>query len=476
MWRKVGVFRPSDCNTRLVLKRFYKGSDRGAVVMLVAVLAGSGALLALIALSVDAGRLFIAHNQVQSAADSTVQGVIANCQVNKVCPSQVQMLQKITATLAGSGASLVGACWDTGTPILGPGGQTCTTPGDPTMAFSSDTFTATCPTLLNDGGVPIGVGGVYPYFRVVVHSVQPVASLFLPRPDATFTACGQGVWWTGTSYKVPVVMLLPACMLGVVGTGNNHLLWQQNPASNKPPAIIPGGCDPVTWGAIDPPSTRIITAPDTTNWIDELGQMLNQVCTTGNLSTVQLTINGVAASGTKLLPTVSCSAQQIAAYFNPANAGGANPRPMALGTKLVDANNTSQVCTSNDPKQCLVVIGAFARFYLTAIFDGNMNCWYAPSASETNWARNVALPDGTNNGCGTPKAARNPVYDIANNPWSPTTGDLVTGGAYYTTNGYKAAYCQSKADKLCLYGYFTNVEVAGYGGVTATTSGYAVRP
>ena len=455
MWRKVGVFRPSDCNTRLVLKRFYKGSDRGAVVMLVAVLAGAGVLTAALALAVDIGRLLVAKSQVQAAADSTVQSIVARC-LKTGCVDAVTMATVINQTVNPAEVKLVGACWnsspDTSTPTVN-----CTS------GYTSAQAAASCPVLTNQSGQP--VGPTDPWIRIVVTNLTPVSTVFISTGARSFTGCGQGIWWSGVTHAVPAVMLLPACQIGLIETST--LLWQKTANSNQVPVTPVSDSPPTTctvnWGKIDPnnPTTNVtVNSPTTDYWTNEVGGIVGQQCVTGDLKTYPLVINGTTTTSTKIIASGLCSAQQLAAYFDTSTAnaaiGGQNPRWMGLSGHEVLASDATTDCPKNSTAtNCLVQVPAFAQFQLQAIFDGANGCWYLPTANSavpagSPWTQANAINGGKKSPCGSGTGSADPLY--ANN----------------------SQYCNAKAGKLCLWGRFSNVEVAGYG--NASVPGYTVRP
>ena len=181
--------------------------------MLIAVIAGAGVFLGVLALSVDIGRFLVVKRQVQAAADSTVQTLLVRCaKVGVGCADAITTANAIDLTLQPTAVKRVGACWFNGTTT------TCT------AGYSAASAISSCPALVNKAGNALGATD--PWMRIVVTNRNPVYGLFLGQSDAKyFTGCGQGVWWTGTTHTVPRVLLFPACQIGTVG--QNTFLYQQ---------------------------------------------------------------------------------------------------------------------------------------------------------------------------------------------------------------------------------------------------------
>jgi Flp pilus assembly protein TadG len=320
--------------------------ESGAIAMLLAILVGTGALFALTALALDAGRQFVTHNQVQQAADSTVQAVVSKCRYTS-CPTSAVMSSMLNTALASSTAQVVQACWDAGT-----GPETCINNAGSLVSRDSALFTSVCQTLRDYDGNPITPGGTAPYFQIVVQTRTPLSTLFNPGPAQHFRACGQGVWWTGRTYAVPKVLLFPACAYGT----HSHTLAQDASSAAQPTRT---GC---TLSSID---FGPFTLSPTTSWITEIGNMTSD--TTCDADQTNLLYEGqVVASSSRVLEKAGgeCSSEDIADLFN------LNPSHSLLvalgGPEVVDPANS---------KQGLVQVVAFAQFTLIKWFDGNNGCW-----------------------------------------------------------------------------------------------------
>lgn len=321
--------------------------------MLLAILVGTGALFAIVALALDAGRQFLTHNQVQQAADSTVQGIISKCRF-KDCPDQAVMFSVLNTTLATSTAQIVQACWDTGTRS-----ETCINSAGTAVPRDTALFTAVCPTLRNYMGKTVVPAGVDPYFQIVVQTRTALSTLFNPGPAQHFRACGQGVWWTGASYNVPKVLLLPACQFGTfAGNGDtvtsDHYVYE-DPGQGQ--SLTLGDCGAINLG-------NGYTETSTSTWLNEVGRMTADGDTCSG--TDELNLSGEPSAANRVVKNKYCTIDQIRAFFNPPSPG-ANPRLFALAGPVVNGN---------------AFIVAFANFTLVKIFDGNGK-WLLPNGVET---------------------------------------------------------------------------------------------
>lgn len=182
------------------------GSERGAIMMLIAVFAGAGVLLAVMAMGIETGRVYLMRNQVQSAGDSTVVALAEQCKgnvlgVSNKCNTATSLfsLARTSVNLAGTGANavtLVGVCVDTGT---------ATTVRCSTSASGPDNST---PGTLDDScsALPVGTDR---YVQVIVERTNAYAGLFMP--SSKLRQCVQAKWSTGTSQNTPMPFVFPAC-------------------------------------------------------------------------------------------------------------------------------------------------------------------------------------------------------------------------------------------------------------------------
>jgi hypothetical protein len=88
-----------------------RGSDRGGVATLVAVLVGAGVLLGAGALAVDVGRLHAEREQLQTGADAAAVAVAENCVVTPAsCASQDSVADDYAGLNANDGAGGAEVC------------------------------------------------------------------------------------------------------------------------------------------------------------------------------------------------------------------------------------------------------------------------------------------------------------------------------------------------------------------------------
>lgn len=216
-----GDQRPVHCNTAYVVGRLQglrtriagaagvrgqSTSEQGAIMMLIAVFAGAGVLLAVMAMGIETGRVYLMRNQVQSAGDSTIIALAEQCKgnvlgVSNKCNTATSLysMARASVNLAGSNGNaitLVGVCVDTSTATS----VRCSTSLSGPDNSSPGTLDDTCAALPS---------GTDRYVRVIVERTSAYAGLFMP--SSKLRQCVQAKWSTGTSQNTPMPFVFPAC-------------------------------------------------------------------------------------------------------------------------------------------------------------------------------------------------------------------------------------------------------------------------
>ncbi len=313
-------------------------SERGAVAMLVAILLGAGVITGVLVIGIDAGRLFFAEQALERDTRGIIQGLTADC-LNGGCTSATTLLSK-AQTVAAQEASVdvVAVCVDNGTETT-TSAEACA----PTAAAVD--ATSICEPL------PFARFGTTPYLRLVTQAREAFRSLFAAgMAPRQLQDCDQATWNDGY-YRVPRVVMMPACSFGAPGV--DHLIAESTSNSTDPKT---GGCGTIDFGN----GWTITSGKD---WLAEVaGVLTDSSCVGTDLLNLQSPPELV---GNRIVKNGYCSPTEIQRFFTPPT--GTNPRIFALASTLTPDNYAT--------------IEAFARFTLVAMFDGLANRWEYPDGS-----------------------------------------------------------------------------------------------
>lgn len=182
--------------------------DRGAIGVMMAVLLGAGALIGLLALSVDVGRVYLEARTVQTGADAAAEGLAYECALNAAACSSAgnagAFAQGLVNANASDGATgLEEVCGSTLTGCSGLSGRSMDCATDATgMAYvrvTTKTDTGSSDTLLTpfvdllDGNASDGDG-------------------------VTLWSCAQDRWGKVDRAEVQIEVALPPCEFSIGGT------------------------------------------------------------------------------------------------------------------------------------------------------------------------------------------------------------------------------------------------------------------
>ncbi len=312
--------------------------DRGAIVMLLAILAGTGALAALVAIGVDMGRFYFAREQVARAVRSDAAALGQQCYnhatgTGPLCASVQTLYAAAAAAAAQAGGlqTLDAVCLDTSTvpatvsasdpvtcaqPAAGGGVTVTTTPGGPASV------TAKC------------INKVRPYVRVVLHATQAVHGFMPVLGDKVYSDCGQATWVSGYLGTTVSPFVAPA--------------WQWN-STNTPVLLaeatsegggqgsrnIPNGGKTATWGNAYSPTSTFYSAPSQ----DLLGLNTSVLGVPADCgATVQLLLNSVQVTGQRISST--CTNDQLDSVLSDW-LDSERGKSLALSGNFTDPNNSS---------------------------------------------------------------------------------------------------------------------------------------
>lgn len=306
--------------------------------MLFAIILGVGVLAGVLVIGIDAGRMFFAQQGLQRDTRGVMQGLASTC-LNGGCTSATSLLTTAQSVATSEGTiRVIAVCLDAGTD---------TTTSVESCAPTPEAVAATtiCEPL------PFPRNGTTPYLRLVTEAIEPFRPFFLSDFAAkTFRDCDQATWNDGY-FRVPRVVMMPACAFGTPGV--DHLIAESPSNANTP---ITGGCGTINFG-------NGWTVASTEDWLAEVaGVLTDDEC----VGIDQLNLQSPPELiGRRIVKNGYCSPEQISAFFTPPT--GMNPRIFALAGAL-DASNYAS-------------IEAFARFTLVAMFDGLANRWENPDGS-----------------------------------------------------------------------------------------------
>lgn len=340
--------------------------------MLLAILAGTGALAALVAVGIDLGRFYAAREQVARAARSDAQALGEQCYkrftgAGPLCTS-ANTLYQAAQSVAASGGGLervVAVCVDTGTVPAAVAGTAsddlaascwgATGAADPNISSAKPTTSKIC------------LNKVRPYVRVVLQATQP-AKAFLPvMGDKTYSDCGQATWSNSYLGNTVTPFVAPAWQWNA--TGASVMLTE---------ATSEGGgagsrnetAETANWGSSYVPSSTVYT------YSSPYLLGLNMSTLSGAPpcgSTVQLQLYSVQVTGQLISNTCTGTSLAIAldAWVN--NSAGA---PLALSGDF--ANPLNSCVQTNDCWNVRIV--GFGQFNLTAYKIGS-GSWLPAAAA-----------------------------------------------------------------------------------------------
>ncbi len=272
--------------------RLDRRDDRGAVAVLIAILAGTGVLLGLAALVVDVGNLYAEREQLQSGADAAVVALAQQCAVGGPdCSSGAGALGIAGAKADANAAdSLSGA-----TVVCGRGGSLSPCP-------APDANLTACLSPAPGSG---------DYVEVRTATEEAGGSTLLPPTFAqavvsgysgtTVAACARAAWGSPGSARLSLATSICEWMVGT-----NSGAAYPDPAADRilylrqtPPA---GTCQPD--GAGGP------TAPGGFGWLTDPGRnCLTPVVVGGSYLT--RTRSGVSSACRNLLTTLRSSGEPV---------------------------------------------------------------------------------------------------------------------------------------------------------------------
>ena len=224
-------------------------------MMIIAAFAGAGVLLAVLAMGIEAGRVYLMRNQVQQAGDSAVLALAEQCKgdilgVHNYCDSASQLrtlaLRSVmpNPVVADNTVKFVGICVDTGT----------------SSTVSCKGYTDSDSTVgLTDRCAPLPAGSTA-YIQLVVERTNAFSGLFLP--SSKFRQCVQVRWFIGKWESTPMPFVFPACAYAESATVRIF----ENPSQGGGSGSRDGEDCEVTWA---PGATQQFTyAPKTVSSVD----------------------------------------------------------------------------------------------------------------------------------------------------------------------------------------------------------------
>lgn len=342
-----------------------RSDANGAIMIIVAVFAGAGVLLAVLAMGIETGRVYMMRSQVQSAGDSTILALAQQCKNNVLgvttrCTTATSLysLAKTSASAISTGQNaitLVGVCVDTGTATS----VQCSTSSAGPDNSVPDTLDDRCAALPS---------GTDRYVQVIVERSSAFSGLFMP--NTKFRQCVQAKWSIGTSQLTPMPFVFPACAFT---TSGNYVLILENPSQGGGTGSRNGQNCTATWAA---GATQTFTyAPTTVSSVDPADPAyLGKVCG----DNVTISLGSVLTMGELIQATCPQSVSSLDTWRN--SSSNARWVPIA-GDYLTDSWN--------------VTVVAFAKFDLWAYNPANDDDWKTRSG--------FSLPSSISSSCQSPK-------------------------------------------------------------------------
>lgn len=372
---------PADCNTANVVgqaltlrarvvawayrsARKLRADADGAIMVIIAVFAGAGVLLAVLAMGVEAGRVYMMRSQVQAAADSAILALAEQCKssghgVTTQCTSATALfaLAKRSAEENGTnGITLVGVCVDTGTS------------GTLKCATNTTGPDLTTPGTLDDrcSALPASTEA---YVQVIAERTVGFSGLFMP--DSKHRQCAQARWSAGFFQSTPLPFVFPVCAgAGVPGyVDSGTVLLLENPSQGGGSGSRNGQACTVTWQSSNSQSFGF--APTTVSSVDSsLSAYSGLLCG----DSVQLQLGSVLTMG-ELIQDTCANGTRLSSWLNGA------ARYVPIGGDYIGT-------TWN------VKLEAFAKFQLLGLNPASSASWSARSG--------VTLPSSVTSKCLSP--------------------------------------------------------------------------
>ncbi len=331
--------------------------------MLLAILAGTGALAALVAIGVDMGRFYGAREHVARAVRSDAQALGEQCfkrftGTGPLCTSAQSLYEAAVASANADGGleRVVAVCVDTSTAPARLAGT------------ASDDLTASCwgATGASDPNVGVAkpstsaicLNKVRPYVRVVLQAAQPVRAFMPVMGDKTYSDCGQATWLNAYLGSTVTPFVAPAWQWDTSGTS---VLMSEATSEGGGGGSRTVTSETANWGAAYSPASTVyqysspyLLGLDTST--------LPGPPTCG--STVKLLLNSVQVTGSLISNTCVGPAlgAALAAWVNSLDGW-----PVALAGDFTDPVNSC--IQANDCWNIRIV--AFAKFHLSNYKIGN---------------------------------------------------------------------------------------------------------